>query len=130
MLEFVRDAEIEIAVNALQELRIDKVLLLTEPFLFIIRRVVAQSPEIIRIIAIGRLETGDMVFPGKKYRGIQHQDQLLPKRIKSQYIDIGRPDRTVLAIAGFEETSGDAAKAPIGFQGTHRKRKGQQILCG
>ena len=62
----ISDAEIEIVVQALQELRIHKELRLAEAFLDGAGRVVAQPPKVIRVIAIGGLETGNLVLIRKK----------------------------------------------------------------
>jgi len=57
MLKLIGKAQVEFAVNAFEELGIDKILLLFESFIVGVARMIAQAPEIIGIITIGSLET-------------------------------------------------------------------------
>ena len=130
MLELVSNAEIEIIMYALEELRIDKELLLAEPFFGGIGGVVTQSPEVTWKIAIGGLEARDLVFFWKIDGGIHYQDQLLTQRIKTQEIDVGSTYRGVILLAGLEKTSGDAAKAPVRLEGADDKGKSKDVAGG
>src|ERR1700722_14504254 len=75
MLVFVSNAQIKIAVDPLQELRVDKILFLAEHCFGAVSRMVPQTPEIVGVITVGGLESDDMVFFGEEDGGIEDQDQ-------------------------------------------------------
>ena len=76
MLEFVGEAHIKIPMYPLKELRVDKELFLRERLFGGKGSVVAQSPEFIRVITIGSLESCDAVFFWKEDRRVEDEDQL------------------------------------------------------
>jgi len=127
MLEFVGEAHIKIPMYPLKELRVDKELFLRERLFGGKGSVVAQSPEFIRVITIGSLESRDPVFFWKEDRRVEDEDQLLIQCIKTQDIYVGGPDRRIL-FACLEETGGDASESPVGLQGADDEGEDQQVL--
>jgi len=128
VLEFVGDPDVETFMDALEELGIDKVLSLAESFFRRIRCMVAQSPEIVWIIAIGGLEPEDMVFFWKEDSGAEGHDHLATEGIETQDVDIGGADGCIFS--GSEEACGDGAETPVGLQGFDDKGEGQQVFSG
>ena len=91
MLEFIGYPDIHIPVYPFQELRIQEELLLGEPFLIRIGRVVTEAPEIVGVIAVRSLETGDMIFSRKEDSRAEDEDQLRSKGIKPEQVDVRGP---------------------------------------
>src|SRR5258708_9952584 len=129
MLELIGDPQIHIPMDAFEELRVDKVLLLREAFFAGEPGVVPQAPEIVRIIAIRGLEAGDVVFFWKEDSGAENEDQLGPYRIQGKDVYVRCPDGGIL-LFGLEKTGGDATETPVGLEGTNGKWEGQQVLIG
>ncbi len=76
MLVFVSNAQVDIAVDTFQELRVDEVLFLGERCFRVVLRMIAEAPEVVRVITIGGLEAEDMVFFGEEDGRAEDQDQL------------------------------------------------------
>ena len=87
-LEFIGKAQIEAFVNSLQELRIDKELLLGKWLFRGLCGMIAQAPELIGVITIGSLETADMIFPCEEDGGIERQDDLFVERVQAEQVDV------------------------------------------
>ena len=84
MLKLIGKAEVELIVNASEKLGVDKVLFLFKSLFVGTGCTIAQAPEIIGIVAVGSLETGDMIFFRKEDGRAEHEDQLFFQRIQAQ----------------------------------------------
>lgn len=130
VLKFIGQAEIEVAVDLPEELGVDKELFLVIAFFGAFGCVVAQAPEVVGVIAIRSLETGYLVFFREEDGAAEDEDQLFAERIQTQQIDVGGSDVGGIVFSGLEEEGGDAAKAPVGFEGADGEGEGEEAFRG
>ena len=88
MLKLIGKAQVEFAMDPFEELGVDKILFLTKPFNVGMGGVIAQTPEIIGIIAVRSLETGYVVLFREEDGRAEDEDQLFSQGIQAQQIDV------------------------------------------